>query len=74
MFCLWEEVGRGWEGSLPREASGGGVELGLRGGWDAPPERVARGWGWCVGKGKMEAVRTGLGVARHSGISFAPTV
>lgn len=44
-FCLWEEVGRGWEGSFPLEVSGGGVELGLPGGGDAPLKWGALGWG-----------------------------
>lgn len=70
-------MGGGWarvEGSLPREASGGGVALGLRGWVGRTPKNDSAGVGRCAGEGKMEAVRSGPGVARHSGISFALTV
>lgn len=38
------------------------------------PKMGSTGVGRCVGRGKMEAARTGLGVAWHSDISFALTV
>lgn len=51
------ERGRGWAGFA---------------GWvGRTPKKGSAGVGRCAGKGKMEAVRTGLGLARHSGNSFA---
>lgn len=38
------------------------------------PEKGSAEVGRFAGQGKMEAMRTGPGVARHSGISFASTV
>lgn len=71
--ALCEEVEEEWEESFPREASGGGVERVC--GWvGRTPKMGSTGVGRCVGKGKMEAVGSGSGVARHSGIDFALAV
>ena len=72
-FVCGRRSGEGGKEVFPGRLAGAGLSW-LCGWVGRTPKMDSAGVGRCVGQRKMEAVRTGAGVARRYGISFALTV